>query len=210
MGSVAYNPPEGKDYKWYISGIFPANWRIKNATKPYQAHLLQEPASQPLTHWDFYTTYIPLIVLAFWGIKCHQAHLLGEAASQPLNLCISIFHEARTELVGIRGLTWPTTRLGSCATGPMGWGDSFLSPWKKSDVFLFGGSFFLGVGGFPWFLFEFLLLKTQRGGGVEEAVKFFQGVSGQQNLWLDLGVTYFISWGSCMLSHWGNLWEVDG
>ena len=20
-----YNPPEGKDYKWYISGIFPAN-----------------------------------------------------------------------------------------------------------------------------------------------------------------------------------------
>ena len=22
MGSVAYNPPEGKDYKWYISGIY--------------------------------------------------------------------------------------------------------------------------------------------------------------------------------------------
>ena len=21
-------PPEGKDYKWYISGIFPANWGI--------------------------------------------------------------------------------------------------------------------------------------------------------------------------------------
>ena len=22
VGSVAYNPPEGKDYKWYISGIY--------------------------------------------------------------------------------------------------------------------------------------------------------------------------------------------
>ena len=25
-----------------------------------------------------YTTYIPLIVLAFWGVICYQAHLLGE------------------------------------------------------------------------------------------------------------------------------------
>ena len=22
VGSVAYNPPEGKDYKWHISGIY--------------------------------------------------------------------------------------------------------------------------------------------------------------------------------------------
>ena len=28
MGSVIYNHPIGKDYKWYISGIFPANWGI--------------------------------------------------------------------------------------------------------------------------------------------------------------------------------------
>ena len=28
---VAYNPPEGKDYK-YISGIFPANWGMDYAT----------------------------------------------------------------------------------------------------------------------------------------------------------------------------------
>ena len=25
IGSI-WGPPEGKDYKWYISGIFPANW----------------------------------------------------------------------------------------------------------------------------------------------------------------------------------------
>ena len=33
IGSI-WGPPEGKDYKWYISGIFPANWGIKNATDP--------------------------------------------------------------------------------------------------------------------------------------------------------------------------------
>ncbi len=27
-------PNEGKDYKWYISGIFPANWVIFFATDP--------------------------------------------------------------------------------------------------------------------------------------------------------------------------------
>ncbi len=25
-----------------------------------------------------YTTYIPLIVLAFWGVICYRSHLLGE------------------------------------------------------------------------------------------------------------------------------------
>ena len=25
IGSI-FHTPEGKDYKWYISGIFPANW----------------------------------------------------------------------------------------------------------------------------------------------------------------------------------------
>ena len=33
-----YNPPEGKDYTWYISGIFPANWVIIY----YRSHPLQE------------------------------------------------------------------------------------------------------------------------------------------------------------------------
>ena len=33
VGSI-FHLPEGKDYKWYISGIFPANWGIKNATDP--------------------------------------------------------------------------------------------------------------------------------------------------------------------------------
>ena len=37
MGSVAYNNPIGKDYKWYISGIFPANWVIIY----HQAHLFR-------------------------------------------------------------------------------------------------------------------------------------------------------------------------
>ena len=27
-------PQEGKDYKWYISGIFPANWGMDYATDP--------------------------------------------------------------------------------------------------------------------------------------------------------------------------------
>ena len=35
VGSVACNPPRfGKDYKWYISGIFPANWGMDYATDP--------------------------------------------------------------------------------------------------------------------------------------------------------------------------------
>ena len=29
-----FHPPEGKDYKWYFSGIFPANWGMENATDP--------------------------------------------------------------------------------------------------------------------------------------------------------------------------------
>ena len=38
IGSIFY-PPEGKDYKWYISGIFPANWGIIC----HRSHLLGEP-----------------------------------------------------------------------------------------------------------------------------------------------------------------------
>ena len=38
LGSI-FHPPEGKDYKWYISGIFPANWGIIC----YGSHLLGEP-----------------------------------------------------------------------------------------------------------------------------------------------------------------------
>ncbi len=30
------------------------------------------------------TTYIPLIVLAFWGVICYRSHLLGEPDSQPI------------------------------------------------------------------------------------------------------------------------------
>ena len=33
IGGILY-PPEGKDYKWYISGIFPANWGMEYATDP--------------------------------------------------------------------------------------------------------------------------------------------------------------------------------
>ena len=35
----SFHPPEGKDYKWYISGIFPATWGMDYATY----HLLGEP-----------------------------------------------------------------------------------------------------------------------------------------------------------------------
>ena len=48
MGSVAYNPPEGKNYKWYISGIFPANWGVDYVPPIYWYHLLGEPVQQPL------------------------------------------------------------------------------------------------------------------------------------------------------------------
>ena len=37
IGSIFHPPNEGKDYKWYInyiSGIFPANWRMDYATDP--------------------------------------------------------------------------------------------------------------------------------------------------------------------------------
>ena len=58
-----FHHPVGKDYKWYISGIFPANWVIIC----YQSHLLREPGNS-IDNWqEKCHTYIPLIVLAFWG-----------------------------------------------------------------------------------------------------------------------------------------------
>ena len=42
MGSVAYIPPEGKDYKWYIKGlqkVFLAN----SVVTYHRSHLLREP-----------------------------------------------------------------------------------------------------------------------------------------------------------------------
>ena len=38
LGSI-WGPPEGKDYKWYISGIFPAKWVITYR----RSHLLRQP-----------------------------------------------------------------------------------------------------------------------------------------------------------------------
>ena len=38
IGDIVH-PPIGKDYKWYISGIFPANWKIIC----HRSHLLGEP-----------------------------------------------------------------------------------------------------------------------------------------------------------------------
>ena len=38
IGSI-WGPPEGKDYKWYISGKKPANWGIIC----HRSHLLGEP-----------------------------------------------------------------------------------------------------------------------------------------------------------------------
>ena len=34
IGSIFLPPRFGKDYKWYISGIFPANWGMDYATDP--------------------------------------------------------------------------------------------------------------------------------------------------------------------------------
>ena len=35
IGSI-FHPPEGKDYKWYISGIFHANWGIICYLPPFR------------------------------------------------------------------------------------------------------------------------------------------------------------------------------
>ena len=45
-GSVAYNPPEGQDYKWYRSGIFPANWVIIY----HRSHQLRETRNN---YWQY-------------------------------------------------------------------------------------------------------------------------------------------------------------
>ena len=37
IGSI-FHPPEGKDYKWYISGIFPANWGMDYAGNHFNNH----------------------------------------------------------------------------------------------------------------------------------------------------------------------------
>ena len=43
IGSI-WGPPEGKDYKWYISGIFPANWGIICYLPPFRG--------TRNNHWD--------------------------------------------------------------------------------------------------------------------------------------------------------------
>ena len=50
MGSVAYNPTAGKDYKWYISGIFSANWGMDYATDP----TFKGNQKQPLMFFYFF------------------------------------------------------------------------------------------------------------------------------------------------------------
>ena len=52
LGSI-FHPPEGKDYMWYISGIFPANWGVDYATyrPPFRGNQQQPPLmySEPPT-----------------------------------------------------------------------------------------------------------------------------------------------------------------
>ena len=43
MVGIIYNPPEGKDCKWYISGLFPANWGMDYATDPTLCRNLNNP-----------------------------------------------------------------------------------------------------------------------------------------------------------------------
>ena len=48
IGRSHVSPPRfGKDYKWYISGIFPANWGMDYATL---CHLLTEPETTIENH----------------------------------------------------------------------------------------------------------------------------------------------------------------
>ena len=50
MGSVAYITPEGKDYKWYISGIYCQLGDYMPPTSTY--HLLREPKTAIDQIWD--------------------------------------------------------------------------------------------------------------------------------------------------------------
>ena len=64
IGSI-WAPPEGKDYKWYISGIFPANWGMDYATDP----TFYGNQKQPL----------------IWGLKfwCCLAMMVGQSNPYP-------------------------------------------------------------------------------------------------------------------------------
>ena len=63
MGSVAYNPPEGKDYKWYISGIY---LPIGGLYATY--HLLREPETTiEYTHYgSMGLVYFPTWMVNFY------------------------------------------------------------------------------------------------------------------------------------------------
>ena len=57
-------PPRfGKDYKCYISGIFPANWGMDYATDP----TFYENQKQPLTIWDVSKTRLQICPLYIFG-----------------------------------------------------------------------------------------------------------------------------------------------
>ena len=82
IGSI-FDPPEGKDYKWYISGIFPANWGIIC----YRSHLLQEPE----------TTIDPSACIFSGCQKKTNTHLLCRDTT-PISLGVSCYKSPR--------LTW--------------------------------------------------------------------------------------------------------
>ena len=80
---VAYKPPEGKDYKWYISGIY---CQLGDGLC-HRSHLLGEPIQQPLTLLFFkvggfksFTIFYSKGLSSSNRVSCSEASLLRLAS----------------------------------------------------------------------------------------------------------------------------------
>ena len=77
-GKGLYNPLEGKDYKWYISGIFPANWGDgRLATDPTE---LRGTSSTTIDLLEAMIVQLPVVSFSmvfssFLSIKTMASHL---------------------------------------------------------------------------------------------------------------------------------------
>ena len=68
---MIYNPPEGKDYKWYISGIY------CQLGDSITYHLLREPGSSiaPIEFRPFILILRSILWLVCFGIVCGSKYI---------------------------------------------------------------------------------------------------------------------------------------
>ena len=83
-----------------------------------------------------YTTYIPLIVLAFWGVKNAPYHLLGEPASQPLiqGVCWKILGNYGDRKSGELG-GWTPFQMCHGQKSRLYWGWELIPPLMTESLF---------------------------------------------------------------------------